>query len=92
MTISAPRSSFQKRRGHALAGIVHEGHGLERDDPLAVDVALGYHAVELLARGSEAVATDDLVDRQEADIMPRPLIFRTRIAQTDDELHGIPRI
>ncbi len=68
--------------------LVHVGVGLEQQHLFAADLAVGRQTLELLLPGSAAVPLGEPFDGHEADIVTVPGILRTRVAETDNELHG----
>ena len=75
--------------GDRAAGLVHEGAGQQQQRALAAERALGRHALKAAAPRRKAVAPGNRVDRHEADIVPVARVAGARIAEPDEEQHGV---
>src|SRR5947209_12762172 len=84
------RRQLEEVRGflHRAPRIVHEGRGLEQDDTLALQRAFRGLALKTAAPWCETMTPRDLVDGHEADIVPVMRVFRTGIAEADEQSHG----
>src|SRR3954452_24421805 len=84
------RRQLEEVRGflHRAPRIVHEGPRLEQDDALALQRAFRGLALKTAAPWLEIMTPRDLVDGDEADIVPVMRVFRAGIAEADEQSHG----
>ena len=85
------QGDFVKLRGflHRVAGIIHEGFGLEQKHFFGTDHAFTRFALKARAPAHRVETTRDGINRHEADIMPVSGIARSGIAKTYEEQHQL---
>src|SRR4029079_5626485 len=66
---------------------VHEGQGLDEQDRLVRLLQLRDERLELLPERRATRRGGEVVDHLETNVVPRARVLRTRIAETDDDLH-----
>jgi hypothetical protein len=79
--------NLEERRGglHGITARIHVGHRLQRQHAPAGHHAFRHLALEALAPGRKAMATRDLVQRHEADVVALAGVLGSRIAQADPQ-------
>ena len=82
---------MKKRCASATARpeFVHVGMRLEEQDALAADGAFRGLTPEAPPPGRGAVGARDLIDRPEADVVTVAGVAVARIAEADEETHGM---
>src|SRR5690606_18704162 len=82
--------NLEEARGFADGGaaLVHVGLGLQEQDALAADLAVGRLSLELALPGAEAMRARDGVRRHETDVVAVAGVLAAGIAETDEQLHG----
>ena len=78
------------RGQHALSAEVHVRHRPEKEELLPAQLGLDQFAVELLLRTPGGVPLGQLANHGVADVVPRPLVLASRIAQSHHKLHSVP--
>src|ERR1700742_119712 len=77
-----------RRLADGPARVVHEGLGLQQNDPLAADIAFACLALKTAAERREWMPPADGVGRHEADIVALPGIGTAGITEADEKLHS----
>ena len=82
-----PEGALRVRR-ERVAAQVHERLRLQQSDPAAIQLAIRGARVRHRAPRGQTPNVGQVVNDPPADVVTRSLVFGTRIAETDDELHG----
>ena len=73
------------------AAQIHEGLRLLQEDFLGIVVKLGHLRIEAVLEAAHAGPGRQRIDHGVTDIVAGAFVAFARVAQTDHQLHGIPR-
>src|SRR5437868_10388760 len=77
------------RLADRAAAVVHEGLRLQQHHALARNGTLAGEAMEALLPRAQSMPLGDALDRHETDVVALPRMLAARVAETDEELHGL---